>query len=61
MKTERSPNLRLIVFEEAVPFDDEAIAACERIGLLLDWREMGTNRIQKTGQDWLGGIECLRG
>ena len=32
-KQERLPNLRLLVYEGAVPFDDEAIAACEREGL----------------------------
>lgn len=60
MKKERLPNLRLIVFEGAIPFDDEAIAAYECMGLVLDWRDMGTNRIQKTCQTWLGGIECMR-
>ena len=45
LKQNRLPKLRLIVFEGAVPFDDEAIAAYERMGLILDWRDMGTNRI----------------
>lgn len=60
MKRERCPNLRLVVFENAVPFDDEVVTAYERIGLVLDWRDTGTNRTQKAGQNWLGGIECLR-
>ncbi|CAD6571729.1 MAG: hypothetical protein ASARMPRED_004768 [Alectoria sarmentosa] len=59
-KQERLPKLRLVVFEGAIPFDNEVIAAYERIGLVLDWRDTGTNRIQKTDQAWLGGVECLR-
>lgn len=61
MKQERLPKLRLIVFEGRVPFDDEEIAAYERIGLVLDWRDTRTNWIQKTGQRWLGGVDCERG
>ena len=60
-KQKRLPKLRLVVFEGAIPFDEEVIAAYERMGLVLDWRDTGTNRIQKTARAWLGGIECLRG
>lgn len=61
MKQERFPNLRLIVFEGAIPFIADRIAAYERTGLVLDWRDIGADKIQKTGQDWLGGIKCERG
>ena len=60
MKRERCPNLRLIVFEGVIPLDHDQIVAYERMGLVLDWRNTDTNTIVKTGQKWLGGIECER-
>ena len=32
-----------------------------RLASVRDWRDVATNRIQKMGQTWLGGIECIRG
>ena len=48
MKQTLLPNLRLVVFDSVVPFDDEAIAAYERVGLVLDQRDSQTNMIQKS-------------
>ena len=61
MKQTRLPNLRLVVFDSVIPFDDEAIAAYENVGLVLDQRNPQTNMIQKSGKMWLGGVECQRG
>ena len=60
MKQTRLPNLRLVVFDSVIPFDDEAIAAYENVGLVLDQRNPQTNMIQKSGKMWLGGVECQR-
>lgn len=38
MKQTLLPNLRLVVFNPFIPFDDEEIAAYERVGLALDQR-----------------------
>ena len=59
-KRERCPNLRLIVFEGAIPLNQDQIVAYERTGLVLDRGNTDTNTIMKTGQKWLGGIECER-
>ena len=61
MKQTLLPNLRLVVFDSLIPFDDKAIAAYERVGLVLDQRDSQTNMIQKSGKMWLGGVECQRG
>ena len=62
MKQERLPNLRYIAFEGSVPFDEETVKAYEHAGLMLDCTIEDANgrRIgfKKTGQVWLGGIEC---
>ena len=60
MKRGRCPNLRLIVFEVVIPLDQVQIEAYERTGLVLDRRNIIANTIMKTGQKWLGGIECER-
>ena len=39
------PSLRLVIFDSFIPFDDEAIAAYERVGLMLDRRPSHTNWI----------------
>lgn len=36
MKRERLPNLRIVVFNPEIPFDEETITAYERAGLILD-------------------------
>ena len=61
MKQTRLPNLRLVVFDSVIPFDDETIAAYENVGLVLDQRNPHPNMIQKSGKMWLGGVECQRG
>ncbi|CAD6586606.1 MAG: hypothetical protein ASARMPRED_002769 [Alectoria sarmentosa] len=38
MKRERLPNLRYVVFEGRIPFDEGTIEAYERAGVMLDWR-----------------------
>ena len=60
MKRERCPNLRFIVFEGVIPLDHDQIVAYERMGLVLDWRNIDTNMMVMTGRKWLGGIECER-
>ena len=60
MRPERYASLRLIVFEGVIPLDHDQIVAYERIGLVLDRRNTDTNTIIKSGQKWLGGIECER-
>lgn len=66
MKQERLPNLRYILFERVIPFDEEVITAYEHAGLILDWRIQDTEDIRhgrtyKTDRLWLGpfgGIQC---
>lgn len=62
-KQERLPNLRYILFERAIPFDDGTILAYERAGLILDWRikekeDARCGKAYKTDQLWLGGVQC---
>lgn len=63
MKRERLPNLRYVVFEGRIPFDEETIEAYERAGVMLDWRindysNTRYSRFFKTDRSWLGGIIC---
>ncbi len=65
MKQERLPNLRYVVFEGAIPFDEETVKAYESAGLILDWRiqDRANTRypkFYKTDRWWVGGIPCLR-
>ncbi len=65
MKQERLPKLRYVVFEGALPFDEETVKAYESAGLILDWRiqDRANTRypkFYKTDRWWLGGISCLR-
>ena len=54
------PSLRLVVFECFIPFDNEEIAAYERVGVVLDHRDDDTYRIQKSAKMWLRGVQCRR-
>ena len=63
MKRERLPNLRYVVFEGRIPFDEGTIEAYERAGVMLDWRindysNTRYSRFFKTDRSWLGGITC---
>ena len=49
-KQERLPNLELILFHHSMPLHEEAILACQRIGLALDWIESGVGKGHKTGR-----------
>ena len=60
MKQTLLPSLRLVVFESFIPFDNEAIAAYERVGVVLDRRDDDTYRIQKSAKMWLRGVQCRR-
>ena len=60
MKQTLLPKLRLVVFERDVPFDDETIAAYERVGLVLDHRDWWTNMTWKSGKESLGGVVCRK-
>ena len=65
MKQERLPNLRYVVFEGAIPFDEETVKAYEGAGLILDWRiqDLASTRyrkLYKTDRWWVGGIPYLR-
>lgn len=46
MKQTLLPKLGLVVFDSVVPFDDEVIAAYERVGLVLDQRDRRTSIIR---------------
>ena len=52
------PNLQLVVFDHLIPFNNDAIAAYERVGLVLDQRDHQTNMIKTVRKMWLGGVEC---
>ena len=65
MKRERLPNLKYVVFDRQIPFDEEIVMAYERAGLILDWRitnhkDIRDGRFYKTDGLWLGGIERMR-
>ena len=66
MKEERLPNLRYVVFDGIIPFDEETITAYGCAGLILDWRitdrrDARVGRFHKTNDLWIGGVEHMVG